>query len=195
MPLLYENCNAEGLAVLISSMLMELIRFNDLLPFKNRHLTHFHARTPPAISVHDYLQTLTMHAALSPSILLSMVYYIDRLCASYPAFTISGLTVHRLLITTATVASKWLTDSCGTTKMYARVGGVPMRELGLLEMEFLWRVEWKIVPKPEVLGVYYLSLVQHSEGYEMERPSPPTQTDKTANMAQEEEKPNQDSSG
>jgi len=35
-------------------------------------------------------------------------------------------------------------------------------------MEFLQKVEWRIVPKPEVLVDYYISLVQRSEGYELE---------------------------
>jgi hypothetical protein len=43
-----------------------------------------------------------------------------------------------------------------------------MKELALLELEFLWRVEWRIVPKPEVLVDYYRSLVERSDGYEID---------------------------
>jgi len=168
MPIHYEHCNPKDLAVLISSMLMELIRYNDTIPLRDGHLTRFHSRAAPTISVLDYLQRLTTHATLSPPILLSMVFYIDRLCALYPAFTISSLTVHRFLITSATVASKGLSDSFWTNKTYARVGGVKLKELALLELEFLWRVEWRIVPRPEVLEDYYRSLVDRSEGYEID---------------------------
>lgn len=168
MPMQYEHCDPKDLAVLISSMLMELIRYNDAIPLRDGHLTRFHSRAPPTISVLDYLQRLTTHATLSPPILLSMVFYIDRLCALYPAFTISSLTVHRFLITSATVASKGLSDSFWTNKTYARVGGVKLKELALLELEFLWRVEWRIVPRPEVLVDYYRSLVDRSEGYEID---------------------------
>lgn len=168
MPEQYETCDVKDLVVLISNMLMELVRFNDDIPLKDGRLTRFHSRAPPAISVKDYLQRLTTHATLSPPILLSMVYYIDRLCALYPAFTISSLTVHRFLITSATVASKGLSDSFWTNNTYARVGGVRLKELALLELEFLWRVEWRIVPKPEVLVDYYRSLVERSEGYQIE---------------------------
>jgi len=152
-------------------MLLELIRFNDEIPLKDGRLTRFHSRAPPGIGVKDYLQRLTTHATLSPPILLSMVYYIDRLCALYPAFTISSLTVHRFLITSATVASKGLSDSFWTNNTYARVGGVSLKELALLELEFLWRVEWRIVPKPEVLVDYYRSLVERSEGFRVEADS------------------------
>ncbi|RAL11405.1 regulatory cyclin phoB, partial [Aspergillus homomorphus CBS 101889] len=169
LPARYELADARDLVVLISSMLMELIRFNDKIPLHQGRLTRFHSRTPPRISVQDYLQRLTTHATLSPPILLSMVYYIDRLCAMYPAFTVSSLTIHRFLITSATVASKGLSDSFWTNKTYARVGGISMTELALLELEFLFRVEWRIVPEPEVLVDYYQSLVERCEGYAIQR--------------------------
>lgn len=168
MPRLYELCNTRDLVVLISSMLMELIRYNDAIPLREGHLTRFHSRAPPAISVLDYLQRLTTHATLPPPILLSMVYYIDRLCTLYPAFTITSLTVHRFLITSATVASKGLSDSFWTNKTYAKVGGVSMKELALLELEFLTKMEWRIVPKPEVLSDYYKSLIGRNSQYELD---------------------------
>jgi hypothetical protein len=98
-----------------------------------------------------------------------MVFYVDKLCAMYPAFTISSLTVHRFLITAATVAAKGLSDSFWTNSLYARVGGVSVRELALLELEFLRRLEWRIVPKPEVLVDYYKGLVDRGTGYVIQK--------------------------
>ena len=124
----------------------------------------FH-RTAPGISVLDYLNRLARHATLTPPLLLSMVYYIDRLCALYPGFTINTLTVHRFLITAATVASKGLSDAFWNNSTYARVGGVRVAELKLLELEFLYRVDWRIVPKPDVLVAYYEGLVDRHPGF------------------------------
>lgn len=168
MPTDYSTSNPANLGTLISSMLLELIRLNDRIPLRDGRLTRFHSRAPPAISVADYLQRLIKHATLSPPILLSIVYYIDRLCALYPAFTINSLTVHRFLITAATVAAKGLSDSFWTNPTYARIGGIPVAELATLELEFLQKVDWKIVPKPELLEEYYASLVERSEGFELE---------------------------
>ena len=97
-----------------------------------------------------------------------MVYYIDRLCALYPEFTINTLTVHRFLITAATVAAKGLSDSFWNNATYAKVGGVRVAELKLLELEFLYRVDWKIVPNPDVLVAYYRGLVERCPGYVLE---------------------------
>ncbi|KAB5582628.1 cyclin [Coniochaeta sp. 2T2.1] len=168
LPQKYEFCQVEDIVVLIANMLCELIETNDALALKSGHLTRFHSRTPPGISVLDYLHRLAKHATLSPPLLLSMVYYIDRLCISYPDFTINTLTVHRFLITAATVAAKGLSDSFWNNSTYARVGGVRVAELKLLELEFLYRVDWKIVPNPEVLVAYYRGLVERCAGYELE---------------------------
>jgi hypothetical protein len=125
-------------------------------------------RTAPGISVLDYLHRLAKHATLTPPLLLSMVYYIDRLCALYPDFTINTLTVHRFLITAATVAAKGLSDAFWNNSTYARVGGVKVAELNVLELEFLHRVDWKIVPNPDVLVAYYAGLVERCPGYALE---------------------------
>lgn len=103
-----------------------------------------------------------------------MVYYIDRLCALYPDFTINTLTVHRFLITAATVAGKGLSDSFWNNSFYARVGGVKVAELKLLELEFLYRVDWRIVPVPEVLEAYYKGLVDRCDGYTIQEELAPS---------------------
>jgi hypothetical protein len=38
----------------------------------------------------------------------------------------------------------------------------------MLELDFLDRLEWRIVPPAEVLEDYYRSLVARMEGYELE---------------------------
>lgn len=101
-----------------------------------------------------------------------MVYYIDRLCALYPEFTINTLTVHRFLITAATVAAKGLSDAFWNNSTYAKVGGVKVAELKLLELEFLYRVDWRIVPNPEVLVAYYRGLVERCPGFALEAEVP-----------------------
>ncbi|KUI58716.1 Nuc-1 negative regulatory protein preg [Cytospora mali] len=168
LPVRYEFCAIEDVVVLIANMLAELIETNDALAMRSGHLTRFHSRTAPGISVLDYLHRLAKHATLTPPLLLSMVYYIDRLCALYPDFTINTLTVHRFLITAATVAAKGLSDSFWNNSTYARVGGVRVAELKLLELDFLTRVDWKIVPDPDVLVAYYRGLVQRSPAYALE---------------------------
>ncbi|ATY62329.1 cyclin-dependent kinase regulator Pho80 [Cordyceps militaris] len=168
LPILYEFCPVDDMVELIAHMLNELIATNDAIRTTSGGLTRFHSRAAPGISVRDYLHRLAKHATLIPPLLLSMVYYIDRLCALYPEFTINTLTVHRFLITAATVAAKGLSDAFWNNTTYARVGGVRLAELKMLELEFLYRVDWRIVPNPEVLVAYYRGLVERTPGYVLE---------------------------
>ncbi|KAI1753717.1 cyclin-domain-containing protein [Xylaria castorea] len=187
LPLRYEFCDVEDMVTLIANMIGELIETNDSLAMKSGNLTRFHSRTAPGISVLDYLQRLARHATLTPPLLLSMVYYIDRLCALYPDFTINTLTVHRFLITAATVAGKGLSDSFWNNSFYARVGGVKVAELKLLELEFLYRVDWRIVPIPEVLEAYYKGLVERCDGYSIEETLEPAAVEDETDEVDEEE--------
>ncbi|RCI14625.1 hypothetical protein L249_6971 [Ophiocordyceps polyrhachis-furcata BCC 54312] len=168
LPRRYELCAAADVVELVAHMLAELMATNDAIRISSGGLTRFHSRTAPGISVRDYLHRLARHATLTPPLLLAMVYYIDRLCALYQDFTINTLTVHRFLITAATVASKGLSDSFWNNTTYARVGGVRVAELKTLELEFLYRVDWKIVPDPEVLVAYYRGLIERTPGYALE---------------------------
>lgn len=90
------------------------------------------------------------------------------MCSLYDGFAITSLTVHRFLVTAATVAAKGLSDSFCHNATYARVGGISIAELKILELEFLYRVDWKIIPDPELLGAYYQSLVERTPGYMLE---------------------------
>lgn len=169
LPRNYFECEFPDLLNLISSMLSELIKLNDSLPLVQSQLTRFHSRAPPAISHRDYLHRLIRFCSLEKSTLLSMVFYIDLLCAAFSSFTISSLTVHRFLITAATVASKGLCDSFCTNTHYAKVGGVSLAELNLLEVEFLVRVGWRVVPAVKTLDEYYMRMAARmSEVYVLE---------------------------
>jgi len=111
------------------------------------------------------LLRIVKYSSLEKPSLLATVFYIDLLSRSYPAFTLSSLTVHRFLITAVTVASKGLCDAFCTNTHYAKVGGISVAELNMLELEFLKKVDWKIVPEPFVLEAYYKSMISQDPRY------------------------------
>lgn len=145
-------------------MLQELVNLNDALPFDSSQLTRFHSRSPPGISIKDYLVRITKFCSMEKSIILAMIYYIDLLCTTYKIFNINSLTVHRFLITAAMVASKGLCDTFCTNTHYAKVGGLSKLELNSLEVEFLIRVDYRIVPEGQRLSQYYERMVMRMKG-------------------------------
>jgi hypothetical protein len=62
-----------------------------------------------------------------------------------PLFTLSSLTCHRFVITSITVSSKGLCDAFCPNNLYARVGGISLSELNVLEREFLQMIDWRLM--------------------------------------------------
>ncbi|KAI9498353.1 cyclin-domain-containing protein [Zychaea mexicana] len=155
---------------MIADMLGRLISHNDLIPLTPSNLTRFHSRTPPNISLNDYLRRIVKYASVEKACLLVLLIYIDRVCELHPQFTISSLTVHRFLITAVTVSSKSLCDSYCTNSHYAKVGGISTQELNALELEFLRLIDWNLSSSGPVLQQYYINLEEEEEeeGAEMQ---------------------------
>lgn len=61
-----------------------------------------------------------------------------------PVFSLSSLTCHRFVITAITLSSKALSDAIRPNTLYAKVGGIPVAELNVLEREFLQMIDWRL---------------------------------------------------
>jgi hypothetical protein len=111
-PSLFELCQVDDLITLIcelpppsppiniltvnpASMLERLIAHNDRIPLTPTSLTRFHSRAPPSINVPDYLLRIARYTNVESAVLLSLLPYVDKVCARMPTFTVSSLTVHR----------------------------------------------------------------------------------------------------
>ncbi|KAG7809312.1 hypothetical protein KL921_003309 [Ogataea angusta] len=150
LPQKFIHCPKDDLIVIISRMLSSLISINDQQissDINQQSLTRFHSRSPPQISLYSYLSRLSHYSSLENSVLITSIYYIDLLSMCYPIFAVNSLTVHRFLLTATTVASKALCDSFCSNSHYAKVGGVNLMELNVLETEFLNKVGYRVVPR------------------------------------------------
>ncbi|KAH9816081.1 cyclin-domain-containing protein [Melampsora americana] len=165
LPSQFEKCETDDLIELIASMLNRLISHNDRIPLTSDSLTRFHSRSPPLISIQDYLNRILKYINLEPICILSILPYIDRICEKLANFTICSLTVHRFSITAVTVSSKFLCDSFYANSRYAKVGGIGLVEMNLLEREFLIAIDYRLITTGEDLNRYYLSLVQSHSSY------------------------------
>ncbi|ORX80689.1 cyclin-domain-containing protein [Anaeromyces robustus] len=154
------------LIYLIAEMLEKLTKYNDQITLTKENLTRFHSRKAPEISIYDYLKRIVKYAAIDKVALLSLLIYIDRICKRHRLFTISSLTVHRFIITSLTCASKAMCDSICTNAHYSKVGGIHIKELNLLELEFLFLIDWHLsCTDVSELQQYYINLVRQSSIY------------------------------
>lgn len=179
LPRHFVDAPVDHLVVLIADMLDRLMAHNDQIPLspyvplnpppttsalipRSESLTRFHSRSPPTISVLDYLRRIVRYAnveastpqAVPPTLhltrssqktcLLITLHYIDQVCARIPKFFLSSLTCHRFVISAIVVSSKALCDAFCTNNHYAKVGGIRVGELNLLEKEFLSLIDWRL---------------------------------------------------
>lgn len=114
------------------------------------------------ISIPAYLSRLFERARPPSTLILAILFFVDRLSAMDETFVLDSLTAHRFLLASVVVICKGLSDTFLTNRDYARIGGVSLTEINHLEREFLWRVDWRIVVHPEVLGEYYRALLARS---------------------------------
>lgn len=62
---------------------------------------------------------------------------------------VDGFNIHRLLITSVMIAAKFFDDHYYDNRHYSQVGGVPKEEMNLLELEFLFLLEFNLYVDPK----------------------------------------------
>ncbi|GJP37580.1 hypothetical protein CLOM_g1440 [Closterium sp. NIES-68] len=107
-------------------------------------LTVFDGLRAPGISIDKYFDRIVKYARCSPSCYVMAYIYIDRIMQRKDAMLITTLNVHRLLITGVLVAAKFLDDAYYNNAYYAKVGGISIEEMNRLELEFLFRLNFRL---------------------------------------------------
>lgn len=118
--------------------------FSSLGPQGSNKLTIFHGLRPPSISVEKYLERIYKYTNCSPSCFVVAYVFIDRVVHRQPDQPVTSLNVHRLLVTSVMVAAKTLDDVHYNNAFYARVGGISIAELNKLELDLLFRLDFRV---------------------------------------------------
>jgi hypothetical protein len=112
-------------------------------------LTRFDAVRPPAITVQQYVQRLQRYFGCSSECFVLALVYLDRVVKTHPDFSISNLNIHRLVVTSVMIAAKFFDDVYYSNAYYARVGGVRLKEMNVLEVRFLELLQWRLFVSPQ----------------------------------------------
>ncbi|KAF2593782.1 hypothetical protein F2Q70_00044181 [Brassica cretica] len=135
--------------------------------------THiFDCREIPDLTIQSYLERIFRYTKAGPSVYVVAYVYIDRFCQFNPGFKISLTNVHRLLITTIMIASKYVEDLNYKKSYFAKVGGLETEDLNRLELEFLFLMGFKLHVNVSVFESYCCHLereVSFGGGYQIEK--------------------------
>ncbi|XP_051195438.1 cyclin-P4-1 [Lolium perenne] len=114
----------------------------------------------PEIGVRRYAERIYRYAGCSPACFVVAYAYLDRLAAPAPeegegeVVAVDSYSVHRLLITSVMVATKFMDDIHYNNAYFARVGGVEVSEMNGLELEFLFALRFRLNVTPDEFASY-----------------------------------------
>ncbi|KAI9309337.1 cyclin-domain-containing protein [Cunninghamella echinulata] len=150
---------------MLTSLLEKITKTNDRLQSHKEtttgQLTCFHARAIPSIDIEAYLLRILKYCPCTNECFLSLLIYFDRMAQNTTQLRLDSFNIHRLIISGIMVASKFFSDVFYTNIRYAKVGGIPVKELNVLELEFLRMNDFKLYIKVEELQKYGDQLLMH----------------------------------
>ncbi|KAI8062237.1 cyclin-domain-containing protein [Gongronella butleri] len=151
----------EHTITLFSALLDEITRHNDNFYDKRPTVAvPFHSSWQPESEVQTYLLRIQKYCPFSNEALLSLIIYFDRLALNGAQLRINSWNVHRLLIAGLMIATKFHTDIHLPNSRFAKIGGIPVRELNVLEVEFLKLIDFRVNVTLEDMQRYGTMLVQ-----------------------------------
>ncbi|XP_047318264.1 cyclin-U2-1-like [Impatiens glandulifera] len=139
---------------------------------RNARTRIFDCNETPDMTIQSYLERIFRYTKAAPPVYVVAYVYIDRFCQFQPEFRINPRNVHRFLITTIMVASKYVEDMNYRNSYYAKVGGFTTKEMNNLEFDFLFLMGFKLHVNVSVFESYCCHLereVSVGGGYQIER--------------------------
>ena len=117
----------------------------------------FNANLIPKISVIKYLIRIQTYANMEKSTLIISLILIDRLC-QISNLTLTYYNIHRILFTAILISIKYNEDSYYDNKYYAKIAGVKLKELQILEYSFVSLLQFNLFIQDGLYKKYQLYL-------------------------------------
>ena len=142
----------------LSVIFTDICKENDINPIiNNKNISLFLTDSIQTITINDYLQRLVKYTQVESSTLIAMLIYIDRLC-ELNNFIINSYNVYKILFSSLIIAIKYNEDEYYDNKFYAKVGGLTLKEMNNLEINYLSLIDFKLYISEEVFDNYFENL-------------------------------------
>jgi len=153
----------EKLVDVLSDVLNRLCERNNRFTPSNTPVTRFHALRPPQIAIKVYLERIAKYSNCSEECFVLALIYIDRLIRTNGSFLVNSYNVHRMIITSVMLAAKFFDDQYFNNAHFGRVGGVSCKEINLLEIEFLFMINFNLFVENDLYTTYDDRLMSHGQ--------------------------------
>ena len=90
----------------------------------------------PSLSILEYLERIQKYTEAEDNTIIIGLMYIDRIC-EHSSIILTPYNIHRIVFVSILLAIKYNEDTCFDFGFYAKVAGIPIKELKYLEREFI----------------------------------------------------------
>ena len=118
-----------------------------------KQLKCFYSKEVPLISIKDYLEHIYKYTKINSSTLVLILIYIDRIC-NICNCKLSYYNIHKIILSSILIAIKYNEDECFSLKFYAKVGGVSLSEILLLEYSFISLINFNLYVSNDLFHKY-----------------------------------------
>jgi hypothetical protein len=118
-----------------------------------KQLKCFYSKEIPVISIKDYLEHIYKYTKFNSSTLVLILIYIDRIC-NICNCKISYYNIHKIILGSILIAIKYNEDECFSLKYYAKIGGVSLSEILILEYNFISLINFNLYVSNDLFHKY-----------------------------------------
>ena len=142
----------------ISDILSKILEENKKLPnikeiISKQNKMCFSYNSIPKISIKDYLERIQEYTCLEQNTLILSLIYIDRLC-EIGKIILTYYNIHKILFGAILIAIKYNEDNFYDNKQYAKIAGVKISELKLMELNFIRFIDYQMYVPEEIFTNY-----------------------------------------
>ena len=148
---------------IISDLLNNICEENKIKnEVQNIKIKQFTTKNIPSMSIKDYLLRLSQYTKINESTIILILIYIDRIC-KINNFHITFNNIYKLIICSMIIAIKYNEDNFYSSEIYAKLGGVTLKELNYLEFQFLILIKFSLFVEKDLFDKYYHNLMSLNE--------------------------------
>ncbi|MDF1646521.1 MAG: hypothetical protein P1U61_06045 [Legionellaceae bacterium] len=143
----------------IGTLLEKSIHKNDTMS-RGYYRTCYSSDTATPIPITQYLANVVNYVEADEGTCILMLCYLDAYFSKYHIWDkLNAYNVHRLILVSLLLAHKYLEDDFFFNDVFARVGGVTLKELNDLELSLLMHLRFGLYVSPEKYADYRRALL------------------------------------
>jgi hypothetical protein len=96
----------------------------------------FTSYNKPSLSIKEYLYRIQTYTEAEDNTIIIGLMYIDRIC-EHSSVILTPYNIHRIIFVSILMAIKYNEDICFEYDFYSKIAGIPMKELKILEGEYI----------------------------------------------------------